>query len=110
MHYNEQSNGLVLAVLDFAENHTAQTQGECQSAHWTNSTLVFILCYYRDTEAGTLITDIQVFISTHRNQDCHFGIAITRKSLQGLKEKGLQVTQVTQFRNGCSAQCHHSLE
>ena len=93
--------GVVLCVLDFAENYTARAQDEVQSAHWaqTQITIHLVVCY-----DGNIVHEM-VFVSDDIKHRAHFVEKCVSDAVSLLRDAyNVQFTKMVQFTDGCSSQ------
>lgn len=97
----------VCMVLDFAENFTCNYQQEVQAAHWHHEQVTVhpIVAYYRCPVCPKTVTESLIFVSSDRRHDYHAVHHFTKQALVHLREtRGLVITHVNQWTDGCSAQ------
>ena len=101
------TEGELLMVLDFAENFRTIYQNEVSSAHWsyTQVTIHPFACHYICPRDGALVTDNFIIISDNLKHDANAVKIYTSLVLRSIKEeRGITVTSIVQFTDGCAAQ------
>lgn len=98
----------VIAVLDFAENYSCQSQDEVQSAHWAKDqvTLHPIVATYKCPDHGDhTVQEAVVIISNDLVHDGHAVQHFTELAIAHLQQnQKVQLQRLIEFTDGCSCQ------
>ena len=97
-------DGVVVEVLDFAQNYLCIYQDEIQAAHWDHDQVTIhpIVCYYKG-KCGHQVTEELVFLTADLKHDVHAVKAFENSAYKHLITK-LDINQVIQFSDQCAAQ------
>ena len=101
---NHLPKGMVLQVLDFAQNFLCLYQDEPQSCHWDHAqvTLHPIVTYYAG-ECGHQVTDELMFLTADRKHDSQAVLHFTKLAQQHLTTK-VKIDSVVQLTDQCASQ------
>ena len=98
--------GMLLQVLDFAQNYMNKYQDELKECHWDHSQTVLhpIINHRHCPVDGKLIVEEHVIISNNLNHDEHAVRAFEEASMKELERSGFIPSHVMQFCDNCSSQ------
>ena len=103
---NNLPKGVLLQVLDFAQNYLNRYQDEPQSCYWVHSQTVIhpIVNYYRCPQDEGLIVEEHVMITDDLNHDKHAVKCFEDTTLEYFHQKGFTPKAIIQFCDNCSKQ------
>ena len=98
--------GMLLQVLDFAQNYMNKYQDEPKECHWDHSQTVLhpIINHRRCPSDGKLIVEEHVIISDDLNHNKHAVKAFEEASMKELEKSGFTPSHVMQLCDNCSSQ------
>ena len=98
--------GMVLQVLDFAQNYMNKYQDEPKECHWDHAQTVIhpIINHRRCPHDGKLIVEEHIIISDDLNHDKYAVQAFEDASLKELETTGFVPLFILQFCDNCSSQ------
>ena len=98
--------GMLLQVLDFAQNYMNKYQDEPKECHWDHLQTVLhpIINHRHCAIDGKLIVEEHVIISNDLNRDKHAVKAFEDASMMELQRSGFKPTHIMQFCDNCSSQ------
>ena len=98
--------GMLIQVLDFAQNYLHKLQDEPKECHWDHAQTVLhpIVNYRRCPKDGKLIVEEHIIVSDDLNHDKYAVKAFEDASLRELKNNGFEPTHLFQFCDNCSCQ------
>ncbi|XP_023932112.1 uncharacterized protein LOC106179961 [Lingula anatina] len=97
----------LVMCMDYGENFTCAYQDEAQGAHWSRQQITIhpVVCYYRCPDHPEVTTqETFCFISNDLKHDSHGVQHFQQQALQTLLERGINVTQIIHFSDGCPSQ------
>ena len=98
--------GMLLQVLNFAQNYMNIYQDEPKECHWDHSQTVLhpIINHRHCAVDGKLIVEEHVIVSNDLNHDKHAVKAFEKVSMKELEKSGFKPSHVLQFCDNCSSQ------
>ena len=98
--------GLLLQVLDFAQNYMNKYQDEPKECHWDHSQMVLhpIINHRRCPYDGELIVEEHIIITDDLLHDKYAVKAFEDGSLKELQKNGFVPTHLLQFCDNCASQ------
>lgn len=105
---NDPPENTVIAVLDFAENYSCQSQDEVQSAHWAKDQVIIhpIVTTYTCPDHGDhTVQEAVVIISNDLVHDAHAVHHFTELTVAHLRDnQKVPMQRIIEFTDGCSCQ------
>lgn len=97
-------DGQVIAVVDFAENYTAQRQHEAQSAYYSRNLITIhpVVCIYKVDDV--VVRDSVIFISDDLKHDAAAVSKFVKGTIEHLTMSKTDLTELCIFSDGCSSQ------
>ena len=98
--------GMLLQVLDFAQNYMNKYQDEPKECHWDHAQTVLhpIINHRICPDDGKMIVEEHIIVSDDLNHDKHAVKSFESASLQELRTNGFEPTHLLQFCDNCAAQ------
>ena len=98
--------GMLLQVLDFAQNYMNKYQDEPKECHWDHAQTVLhpIINHRRCPHDGKLIVEEHIIVSDDLDHDKHAVQAFEEASMKELQKKGFVPLYLLQFCDNCSRQ------
>ena len=98
--------GQVLFVHDFYQNLLSYTQNEPQGHHWDHNQITIhpTVVYYRCDHCDGIIKEDHIHMMPDNNHDYQAVLQFFEKSLDFLKQKGVDVTEIHEFTDHCMNQ------
>ena len=103
---NNLQIGDVLIVNDFAQNYLCLHQNEPQGMHWEHKqvTLHPTVVYFRCKDCYTISTHEVVHTSNDLKHDAHIIKKFNEKTLQVLKDRGIEIRKIIYFSDQAPSQ------
>ena len=103
---NNLQLGMLLQVLDFAQNYMNKYQDEPKECHWDHSQTVLhpIINHRHCPVDGKLIVEEHVIVSSDLEHNKHAVKAFEEASLKELEKSGFKPSHILQFCDNCSSQ------